>query len=147
MRERARRLTRATRIELERDRNVPVRTRCNEATVVSPRIRQLAALDWTLARTSAPARFDFDSAPPPSLETTDLRGRRHEGTDELLGREGDAFPLDRHSAIRREPRYVLGAESRGAAPQREAKMEYEAGTRMRSDFAACGREEQEWLTR
>ena len=86
MSERARRLTRAMRIELERDRDVPVRTRCDEVTVVSPKIRQLAALDWTLAHRST-SSSRFDSAPPPSLETTDLRGRRHEeaGTRARMG--------------------------------------------------------------
>ena len=113
MSERARRLTRATRIELERDRDVPVRTRCHAATVVSPTIRQLAALDWTLAHTSTSSSH-FDSAPPPSLETTDPRDRRHEeDVDAGLAVVG---LVDRENPAARGHRQELGMSHEHGAP-------------------------------
>ena len=98
MSERARRPTRATQIELERDRPVPERAERPEAPVVSPKIGQLAALDWTLARTPSMHRRLASTLPLSRawrqriLEIVVMR-RPDEGTDELLGREGEAFPL------------------------------------------------------
>lgn len=69
MRERARRLTRATRIELDETALSPCAPECNEATVMSPKIRQLVALiGRSLAR---PRHIEFSIRLCPSPEPGD----------------------------------------------------------------------------
>ena len=68
-------------IELEPDRVVPVRPRARAGTDREPEDPAAPGFDWTRALApsleiaSVVRSTSCDSAPPPSLETTDLRGQ------------------------------------------------------------------------